>query len=154
MPGPPPKHPSIRARRNKPNVGFTQLPAEGRDGPAPAWPLLDPGDSDEESTAAERELWATLWGYPQAVVWEKSKAFRAVALYVRLQVKAEQGDKGVLAAVGNLSDRLGLSPLALLRLRCEIVAADVAEEKAAASKRAPAKTRAAKTDPRQALRAV
>lgn len=39
MPGPSPKHPSIRARRNNPRAGFTALPAAGRIGSVPAWPL-------------------------------------------------------------------------------------------------------------------
>lgn len=36
--GPPPKHPDQRARRNA-SVAMTQLPAAGRPGRAPAWPL-------------------------------------------------------------------------------------------------------------------
>lgn len=36
-PGPAPKHPSRRARRNSP--GFSTLPAKGRTGEAPEWPL-------------------------------------------------------------------------------------------------------------------
>ena len=39
MSGPAPKHPSARARRNNPKAGFTSLPAKGRTGKAPAWPL-------------------------------------------------------------------------------------------------------------------
>lgn len=39
MPGPAPKHPSARNRRNNPKQGFTSLPAGGRQGEAPAWPL-------------------------------------------------------------------------------------------------------------------
>lgn len=39
MPGPPPKHPSARARGNRGKAGFTSLPAGGREGAAPAWPL-------------------------------------------------------------------------------------------------------------------
>lgn len=37
--GPAPKHPTVRARRNAPLANMIQLPAEGRKGPAPAWPL-------------------------------------------------------------------------------------------------------------------
>lgn len=37
--GPPPKHPSQRRRQN-PTVALTQLPAEGRQGAAPEWPLI------------------------------------------------------------------------------------------------------------------
>lgn len=39
MSGPAPKHPSTRARRNNPKAGFTALPAAGREGDAPDWPL-------------------------------------------------------------------------------------------------------------------
>lgn len=38
MPGPAPKHPDHRARRNA-TVAMTKLPAEGRTGRTPAWPL-------------------------------------------------------------------------------------------------------------------
>jgi hypothetical protein len=41
MPGPPPKDPDQRARRNA-TVAMTTLPAAGRQGPPPKWPL--PGD--------------------------------------------------------------------------------------------------------------
>lgn len=47
MPGPQPKHPSTRTRRNNPTAGFTVLPADGRKGSVPAWPL----PSDAKSTA-------------------------------------------------------------------------------------------------------
>ena len=40
MPGPAPKHPSVRARRNNPTAGFTALPSDGRKGKVPEWPLL------------------------------------------------------------------------------------------------------------------
>lgn len=39
MPGPAGKHPSVRARRNNPKAGFTALPAAGRTGSVPSWPL-------------------------------------------------------------------------------------------------------------------
>ena len=47
MPGPAPKHPSARARRNNPKAGFTSLPAEGRSGKAPKWPL--PADAKSQA---------------------------------------------------------------------------------------------------------
>lgn len=40
MPGPASKHPSRRNRRNSSTAGFATLPAEGRTGAAPKWPLL------------------------------------------------------------------------------------------------------------------
>lgn len=38
MSGPPPKHSSVRARRNNPKAGFTSL-VGGREGATPEWPL-------------------------------------------------------------------------------------------------------------------
>lgn len=39
MPGPPPKHPSVRVRRNDPKKDFRVLSADGRQGDPPPWPL-------------------------------------------------------------------------------------------------------------------
>ena len=118
MPGPPPKHPDQRARRNKPSM--TQLPAEGRKGRAPKWPF-------DAQTSAEKALWSELWRYPQAVMWERHRAFREVAAYVRQSVRAENGDEKAAPESRQLADRLGLTPLALRRLEWEIVATEHAE---------------------------
>lgn len=176
MPGPAPKHPSARARRNKANAGFRSLPTEGRTGKAPAWPLrpdvhmtaqlelardrvatlqveiaeCEDGRTKgrlrrqlntnemlvstlslqiEQATDAEVALWVDLWSTPQAVIWEESRAHREVAQYVRWKVRGEQGDLDAAKEARMLSDRLGLNPLALLRMRAEIERADEAETK-------------------------
>lgn len=176
MPGPPPKHPSVRARRNKPNAGFRSLPAEGREGPAPEWPLqADVGraaqlelardrvvalqveieDAEdgrtkgrlrrelnklelmiatlslqiEQAVDAEVALWEDLWSTPVAVMWEETHALREVAQYVRWKIRAEQGDLKAATEARMLSDRLGLNPLALLRLRAEIERVGEAEDR-------------------------
>lgn len=176
MPGPPPKHPSVRARRNKPNAGFRSLPAEGREGAAPRWPLQpDVGRTAqleiardriialqgeieeaedgrtkgrlrrelnkleltiatlslqiEQAVDAEVALWDDLWSTPVAVMWEETHAQREVAQYVRWKIRAEQGDLKAATEARMLSDRLGLNPLALLRLRAEIEKVDEAEER-------------------------
>src|SRR6266511_4078941 len=85
--GPPPKPDGLRRRRNR-APGMTWLPAGGRQGEAPAWPL--PG----RHTAAEREAWAQLWRTPQAVAWEELGWARTVARYCRLLVRAERRDGG------------------------------------------------------------
>lgn len=52
MPGPAPKHPSVRARRNNPKAGFRVLPGAGRTGKkTPAWPL-----GPDARMAASKEL--------------------------------------------------------------------------------------------------
>lgn len=70
---------------------------------------------------AEAALWAHLWRTPQAVEWERSSWTREVALYVRHQVLAESGDLDRAKEARQMSDRLGLTPAAMLRLRWAIV---------------------------------
>lgn len=120
MPGPPPKSPEQRRRRNAPPP-LTQLPAEGRKGRTPKWPFTD-------ATDGERRLWAELWRIPQAVMWERTHAHREVAAYVRHSIAAELGSEKAAPEARQLSDRLGLTPLALKRLEWEI--APTAEAKA------------------------
>src|SRR5881397_550969 len=101
MPQPPKFEP---ARRNA-RVGPVKLPAEGRDGPVPSWPL--PG----RVKAVEREAWAQLWRTPQAVAWERLGWTRTVARYCRLMVAAEHPAAlpAVMAQATALEDRLGLT---------------------------------------------
>jgi len=156
----PPQNPN-RRRRNA-TVPMAPLPAEGRQGPAPAWPLdtdittrakwrvaQDKVDELEELAAtgkpvgprltrarerateltmivevqADRELamWRELWATPQAVMWERLGWVRDVAQFVRWKVLGESGDMDAAKEARQHSDRLGLSPLAMLRLRWEIV---------------------------------
>jgi len=176
MSGPPPKHPSARARRNNPKKDFRVLSSKGRAGKAPAWPLLpdvamtaqlelardrvaslqvEIADAEdgrtkgrlrrelnknemltaqlslqiEQAVDAEVALWSDLWSTPQAVIWEESHAHREVAQYVRWKVRAEQGDLKAATEARQLSDRLGLNPLALMRLRAEVEHAEEVEER-------------------------
>lgn len=118
--GPPPKADAARTRRNK-STAATQLPAEGRQGEPPAWPLAAPAEDGGE-------LWRDLWTTPQAAEWERQQCARTVATYVRYQLQAEDGDLKAATEARQLADRLGLTPLAMLRLRWEIKR-DEAEEK-------------------------
>lgn len=151
MPGPPPKPAGERRRRNA-TVAMTQLPAEGRRGPAPEWPLprllLDEPELVDLLEAREADLWAELWSTPQAVAWERLKWTRTVARYVRFEVRAETGDLKAGAEARLLEDRLGLSPHAMLRLRWEVAPDEVAEQRQERTSRAKART------PRQRLRVV
>jgi len=151
MPGPPPKPAGERRRRNA-TVAMTQLPAEGRRGPVPEWPLprllLDEPDLVDLLEAREADLWADLWATPQAVAWERLRWTRTVARYVRFEVRAETGDLKAGAEARLLEDRLGLSPQAMLRLRWEVSADEVAEQRQERS------SQAAKKTARQRLRVV
>ncbi len=75
--------------------------------------------------ASELAHWADLWKSPQATLWAESPAtVREVALYVRFMTKAEQGDLRAAGEARQLSDRLGINPAAMLRLRIEVENAD------------------------------
>ncbi|PBO23035.1 hypothetical protein CLM85_18600, partial [Streptomyces albidoflavus] len=60
---------------------------------------------------------------------------REVAQYVRWKVRAELGDLDASKEARQLADRLGLSPLAMLRLRWEIAADEVSEQREVRSTR-------------------
>jgi hypothetical protein len=129
--GPPPKPAEQRARRNA-TIAMTRLPAEGRPGEAPEWPF-------EDERRDELVLWAELWRTPQAVEWERLRWHREVAMYARMMSMAQTGDINAAKEARQLSDRLGLSPLALLRLRWEIAPAEAAAAKPTRGKSAAAR---------------
>lgn len=114
--GPPPNPQALRRQRES-AAGMLKLPESGRPGPAPKFPLTS-------ATAEERALWRELWALPQAVAWERFRYGREIALYVRWQIGAESGDKDAAREARLLSDRLGLNPAALLRLKWSIVPDD------------------------------
>lgn len=140
--GPPPKQ---AAQRRRPNAGFamTRLPAEGRTGEPPEWPF-------DVVLAIHEQMWVQMWATPQAAAWERmgTGMIRVVARYVRILVLAEAGDEKAWAEVRQLEDRLGLSPMAMLRLRWEISADELAEAREHRS------ASAAKADVRARLRIV
>jgi hypothetical protein len=174
--GPAPKPAAERRRRNA-TTPTTKLPAGGRLGDPPRWPLLadivtterrdsarrladelelqllEPELTGRARTAAQRkhdaantaaniadrlleaqeqveaELWSELWATPQAAAWERLGWTREVAQYVRWKVKAESGDLDASKEARQLSDRLGLNPMAMLRLRWEVAEDEMAEQR-------------------------
>jgi hypothetical protein len=111
-----------------------------------------------EQAELELALWVELWTTPQATMWERYGWYREVATYVRWQIKNELGDLDAAKEARQWSDRLGLNPMALLRLRWQIEQTDEAEQRgktrrqsAAAGEKPPARKAA---DPRAALYAV
>lgn len=114
------------------------------------------GEQIAEQASMEAALWAELWSTPQAAMWEKFGWSREVAAYVRLTIRGELGDLDAGKEARQWSDRLGLNPLAMLRLRWEIERTDEAEQRGRqrrGAQPAPARKQAA-ADPRSVLRAV
>jgi hypothetical protein len=131
--GPAPKPDNERRRRNA-TVAMTQLPAEGRQGEPPRFPLLPYMNDDEPNLEAllrdrEAALWAELWATPQAVMWERTHSELTVARFTRFSVLAETGNLKAATEARQLEDRLGLNPQAMLRLRWQVAADEVADQR-------------------------
>lgn len=94
---------------------YVTLPAEGRDGPAPEWPL-------ELVTPDEFAFWGKLWQKPQALVWEITGLEFAVALYVRTYFEAATPGavSGLKTAALRMENDLGLSLLGMKTLGWQI----------------------------------
>ena len=117
-----PKHDPIN---RKARVGPLLLPAGGRKGKTPRWPL--PGHED----LFELNAWHQLWATPQAVAWERLGWTRTVARYCRVMVAAEQdgASAALLSQAVALEDRLGLTPRAMRMLLWQIAPDEVAEKR-------------------------
>ncbi|MEU1805849.1 hypothetical protein [Streptomyces sp. NPDC019937] len=123
--GPPPDPNALRRNRPSDKAGWTTLPAEGRAGGPPAWPLA-------AMTDREFELWRDVWAKPQAVAWEVLDQGYEVALFVRALAQAEQPDAKVdlQRVVRQYLDSLGLSVQGMLRNRWKIAPAAEVETSA------------------------
>lgn len=98
---------------------WTTLPAEGRTGPAPEWPL-------EGQSKREVLLWQEQWRRPQAAAWEAAGNTYEVALFVRYLTEAEA--PGALAGLRTLTrqlmDSLGLTAPGMRTNRWRIAGSD------------------------------
>ena len=114
--GPPPDPNALARERDEGE--WVALPAAGRPGDAPTWPLPTP-------SAREAQLWAELWKLPQALMWERHHLEHTVALYVRRLAEAELPDSAVALSTlcRQMADGLGLSTPGLRANRWKIDAA-------------------------------
>ena len=118
-----PNPPKIDPQRGARGRGPRRLPAEGRKGRAPRWPL--PGNA----SPAETDLWAELWRTPQATAWDQLGWTRTVGRYCRVLLAAETLDAQAMSEARQLEDRLGLTPKAMRLLLWEISSDEVAEKR-------------------------
>lgn len=98
---------------------WTVLPASGRGGEMPHWPLA-------EALEREMDIWADEWTRPQAVMWERQGQEIEVAMYVRTLIAAEKHDApaAIRTLLKQLQEALGLSMPGLLRNRWRIDTVD------------------------------
>lgn len=125
--GPAPEPNALR-RDRKDDATWETLPAAGREGPTPEWPL-------KQATTRESEIWAQLWKRPQAVMWERNEQELEVALFVRNFAEAEQrgAAKGLRDLVRQGMEALGLSIPGLQRNHWKIEAGEDQQAAAEAS---------------------
>lgn len=117
--GPAPTPGSIRQGRLLERGGVVHLPAAGRDGDAPAWPL--PGRRNKWET----ERWAIEWRRPQAIMWARLGLELQVGIYVRTLRLAlsPKAPVTLLSRVGTMQNDLGLTADSMKRLGWVIEAA-------------------------------
>lgn len=122
--GPPPDPNALRRDRRDDKGTWTTLPAEGREGAPPDWPLTD-------ATEREADLWEKEWKRPQAVEWERNGQQLEVAMYVRTLVGAEnpRSPTNLRQLLKQQQEALGLSLPGLLRNRWKIGEAEAATPK-------------------------
>lgn len=119
----PPKNPNA-LRRDRDRDEWVTLPAEGRAGLPPAWPLPEP-------SFRELELWDDAWAMPQAVMWGAQRQFVEVAIYVRHLASVEGVDRPAadLVVLLRMQDNLGLNMPGLARNKWRIGVAEVEQER-------------------------
>ena len=122
--GPAPDPNALR-RDRKSDGEWLLLPAEGRKGDPPPWPLPDQSDR-------EVDVWANLWRKPQAVAWERFGLVDEVALYCRTRCEAEvSGASTPLRTLARQhADALGLTMPGMGSLRWRIATDETAAKRA------------------------
>lgn len=112
-------------RRERDSGEWVELPAAGRPGPSPQWPLPQQGDR-------EAALWDELWRKPQALMWERLGQQLEVALYVRRFVEAEAFASAVNLStlVRQMGDSLGLTTPGMRANRWRVVSDEVSSPRA------------------------
>lgn len=102
-------------RRERDSGDWITLPAEGRAGDLPGWPLT-------KATQRELKIWADLWTKPQAVMWERLGQVAEVALYVRRLSIAEgrKAPTNAVTLVRQIAETLGLTITGLARNKWKI----------------------------------
>jgi hypothetical protein len=120
--GPAPDPNALR-RDRKDDGEWRKLPASGRGGDVPEWPL-------SSASGRELELWELEWRRPQAVVWEENGQELEVALFVRSVVDAEapRAPSAARTLVRQQMEALGLTVPGLARNRWRIVDDGVSEK--------------------------
>ena len=150
MPGPLPKDPSIRRRRNKASTHATLEVAEERRQRAPRLPARPEG---KEWHALTRAWWKDVWASELAQEYLPRVDIHGLYILAELVDAFWQEPSQALAAEIRLQRQcFGLTPIDRRRLQWEVVRVEEAQKRT--TRRRPASPETAAVDPRAALRIV
>jgi hypothetical protein len=147
MPGPAPKHPSVRARTNKASTRATLT--------APTAEVVIPDLPDDRAWHPQTEAWwADVWRSPMAPEFDQSDVHGLLILAVLVDGFWVRPHWTAAAEIRLQGQRFGLSPLDRRRLQWEIERVDEAQDKGRKRRQQAATPAETGADPRDVLRAV
>ncbi len=157
MPSPTPKHPSVRARRNKTSTAATLAkPATARVVP-PLPPIVDPETGDMRTWLPMTESWwADVWASPMAPEYDDSDIHGLYVLAALVNGYWMNPSTALAAEIRLQRQCFGLTPMDRRRLQWEIERTDEAQDKGSRRRATarPAPPPAGKSDPRAFLKAI
>lgn len=146
--GPQPKHPSVRARRNKTTTAATLRPQTGQ----PDVPPLPERDGGWHPLTLK--WWVDVWRSPMAPEYDSSDIHGLYLLAALVDAFWLAPSKDLAAEIRLQRQSFGLSPMDRRRLQWEIERTEEAQDRGAKRRGTQARPPAAGADPRQVLRAV
>jgi hypothetical protein len=148
MPGPAPKDPALRQRRNRPKSGAV-LAAEAQT--RQRAPRLPKREGREWHTMT-RAWWRDIWHSPMAAEYLNADMHALYRLAVLIDQYWQEPDSKLAAEIRLQQQAFGLTPLDRRRLEWTIEQAEAASTRKA--QRQVRRAHAGEMDPREALKAV
>ena len=149
MPGPAPKHASVRARRNTSSTAATLRPVHDLEAPEL------PGSNWHAMTTA---WWRDVWASPMAPEYDESDRHGLFALAMLINDFWQCGEpklrKDLAAEIRQQRQCFGLTPIDRRRLQWEIERVDEARDRGDRRRAATPKPKTPTADPRGVLHAV
>jgi hypothetical protein len=142
-----PKHPSVRARRNKVSTAATLVAA-------PAGQDIPDLPDDREWHPQTVLWWVDVWRSPMAAEFDSSDVHGLLILAVLVDGFWLKPHWTAAAEIRLQGQRFGLSPIDRRRLQWEIEKVDEAQDRGQRRRGAAPKKQDASADPRSVLRAV
>lgn len=146
MPGPAPKNPSTRQRRNK-SASSALLPAETK--PIVSAPKLPAPPDGEKWLPLVKQFWADVWTSPMSAQYLEADVHGLFRAAILLQEFYKNPTVQLSAELRQLGMNYGLSPIDRRRLQWTVARAEEAEHQT--EKKRSGKARIIENDPREVL---